>query len=76
MHIRHMQWIAEVDEFAARRGDVRVRIIVSQMISATDKGGLKHGPPIYATAEGLKLERLDTRHFRLVATGEVFERIG
>ena len=35
-----------------------------------------HGPPSYATSTGLAIEKVDVRHFRLVATGEVFERVG
>jgi len=41
-----------------------------------DPKGLMHGRPTYATTDGRSLSRIDARHFRLQATGEVFERIG
>jgi hypothetical protein len=73
-----MEWSAQVDEFDATCGDVTITILVRQTISASDAGGSSgfvHGPPVYSTSTGLAVDRVDSRHFRLVGTGDVFERV-
>jgi hypothetical protein len=72
-----MEWSAQVDEFDATSGDITIAILVRQTISASDTEGpssFVHGLPIYSTSTGLPVEKVDSRHFRLVSTGEVFER--
>lgn len=74
-----MRWSGEVDEFKARGGGLVVTIIVRQTISSNDVGGsegLIHGAPSYTLRDGSEVEKLDSRRFRIVATGQVVERIG
>ena len=74
-----MEWYAEVDQFEVRVGLSLVTIVVRQKLTAKDHPngaqGLVHGPPSYSTADGQAVERIDSRRFRIVATGEMLERI-
>jgi hypothetical protein len=73
-----MEWSAKVGEFTVRHGDVTITLLVTQIISeskASGSFGLVHGRPTYATQDGFVAQKIDSRRFRLVATGEVFERL-
>jgi len=74
-----MDWYAEVDQFQARNGLLVFTVVVRQKLSTVDhldgSQGLVHGPPTYATLDGLAVERIDRRTFRIVSTGQVLERL-
>jgi hypothetical protein len=72
-----MEWLAEVDRFEARHGQSVITIVVRQKLTEVEQSsqGLIHGSPSYATLDGKALERIDGRHFRIVDTGDVLERV-
>ena len=73
-----MEWYAEVDRFEVRLGLSLVTIVVRQKLTSKDQDGaqgLIHGPPSYSTIDGQAVERIDSRRFRILATGEMLERI-
>src|SRR4051794_37998964 len=70
-----VEWATQVDEFDAAAGGVILTIIVRQVISEGARGGMVHGPTSYSTSTGLAVEKVDARRFRLVATGQDFERL-
>lgn len=69
-----MEWSVQADEFQASNAERTITIFVRQTLRSSDSLGLIHGKPSYATADGEEVERMDGRRFRLINTGEVFER--
>jgi hypothetical protein len=72
-----MEWFAEVDQFQAHSGRTVVTIVVRQKLSADESGSMRliHGAPFYSTEGGEAVEKIDGRRFRVVATGEILQRL-
>ena len=74
-----MEWYAEVDRFEVRQGLALLTVVVRQKLVTQDHAdgsqGLIHSAPSYLTLDGLAVERIDSRRFRIVSTGEVLERV-
>jgi hypothetical protein len=69
-----MAWEAETDRFqCVDKGGAVVVVVVHQTITE-QRLGLAYGPPTYSTANGERLERLDSERFAL-KSGIVLTRL-